>query len=380
MKPSLDLFVFSDALGWELVKRHAFAEKWLPVRLPCRTLPGYSCTCDPTILTGAQPDAHKHFSFFVKAARSSPFSSLRFLSFIPHKLAGHHRIRNRVSRAFARKHGYTGYFQLYSVPFSRLPYLDYTEKKDIYEPGGIIGGQETFFEDWKRSGLKWMRSDWRLGDAKNLDSLEDAVETGKPELAYLFTAGLDALMHRHGTTGELVEEAFRRLDARLKRILDKASSRYHKVRVRIFSDHGMTDVANACDTLNRWEALGFRYGRDYVAAWDSTMARFWFEDETVRSEALDWLGRQTEGDVLSESFLRAEHCWFEDQRYGETFFLLKPGNLFVPSFMNMGFVTGMHGYTPDDRHSTAAFLSTESGESVRELKDLYGLMKGAAYR
>ena len=44
-------------------------------------------------------------------------------------------MRNRVSRWVARRNGYTGYFQLYSVPFSRLPHLDYTEKRDIYMPG-----------------------------------------------------------------------------------------------------------------------------------------------------------------------------------------------------------------------------------------------------
>jgi len=380
MKPSLDLFVFSDALGWELGEAYSFGRSWLPNRMPCRTLLGYSCTCDPTILTGVQPDSHRHFSFFVKAKGASPFASLRYLAVLPHRIAGHHRVRNRVSRLFAKKLGYTGYFQLYSVPFARLPYLDYTEKMDIYEPGGIIGGQETFFEEWKRSGLKWMRSDWRKGDTRNLAELETAVEEGTIELAYLFTAGLDALMHRHGTTNEAVEGAFNQLDKRLEQILTKAQSRYGSVRVRVFSDHGMTDVVNSCDTLRHWEKLGFRYGRDYVAAWDSTMARFWFHDDSVRTEALAWLGAQSEGDLLSEDFLRREHCWFEDQVYGEAFFLLKPGNLFVPSFMNMGFVAGMHGYTPEDSRSTAAFFSTEPDERVDELKDLCGLMKGAARR
>lgn len=381
MSRGLDLFVFSDALGWELAERYQFGAGWLNHRMPCRTLLGYSCTCDPTILTGCQPDQHQHFSFFVKAAPGeSPFRNLGLLGWLPHRIAGHHRIRNQVSRYVARKRGYTGYFQLYSVPFSRLPWLDYTEKRDIYEPGGIIGGQPTVFETWKASGKRWLRSDWRLGDARNLERLEAEVDKGGLQLAYLFTAGLDALMHRQGTGGTDVAGAFAALDQRLQKIVRRAEQTCGPVRVHVFSDHGMTDVRRTSDLLPRWERLGFRYGRDYVAAWDSTMARFWFESDSVRARALEWLTEQPEGRLLDEAELRREHCWFEDSRYGETFYLLDPGTLFVPSFMNMGFVTGMHGYTPDDPDSTAAFLSNDSSATVRQLKDLHPLMCKASLR
>jgi len=92
-------------------------------------------------------------------------------------------VRNRVSRWTARANGYTGYFQLYSVPFSRLPWLDYTEKKDIYEPDGILGGQPAIFEYWKKSGLPWMRSDWRSDDATNVAGLKAALKLGEIRLA-----------------------------------------------------------------------------------------------------------------------------------------------------------------------------------------------------
>ena len=381
MSKGLDLFVFSDALGWELAERYKFGSDWLPHRMPCRTLLGYSCTCDPTILTGCQPDEHLHFSFFVKAASGqSPFRRLGLLGWLPHRIAGHHRIRNRVSRWVARRNHYTGYFQLYSVPFARLPWLDYTEKRDIYEPGGILGGQQTFFETWKTSGKRWMRSDWRLGDARNLDRLEAEVDQGGLQLAYLFTAGLDALMHRHGTGGPGVADAFKILDRRLLKIVRRAEQTCGPVRVHVFSDHGMTDVRRSSDLMPRWERLGFRYGSDYVAAWDSTMARFWFHDETVRRRAMDWLAEQPEGRLLDEQELRREHCWFPDQRYGEAFFLLNPGTLFVPSFMNMGFVTGMHGYSPEHPDSTAAFLSNDNSATVHQLKDLFPIMRNAALR
>ncbi|NQX00511.1 hypothetical protein HQ447_07605, partial [bacterium] len=99
MKPRIDIFVFADALGWAIASRRRFAENLLPVRNRCETLLGYSSTCDPTILTGAIPSEHRHFSFFIKAARgASPFANLRPLGILPELLAGHHRIRNQVSK------------------------------------------------------------------------------------------------------------------------------------------------------------------------------------------------------------------------------------------------------------------------------------------
>jgi hypothetical protein len=40
-------------------------------------------------------------------------------------------------------------------------------------------------------------SDWRRGDATNVASLLRAIDCGEVELAYLFTSGLDGVMHAH---------------------------------------------------------------------------------------------------------------------------------------------------------------------------------------
>ena len=163
--------MFVDALGWKVVQEQGFLPDLLPHQSPCQTVFGYSSTCDPTIITGTQPDEHGHFSCFIDAAGNSPFKALGALAWLPHKLAGYHRIRNKLSAWYARHLKYSGYFQLYSVPFKFLPHLDYTEKRDIYAPGGILGGQETIFAHWERSGKKWMHSNWRKGGEHNLHAM-----------------------------------------------------------------------------------------------------------------------------------------------------------------------------------------------------------------
>jgi len=378
MKARVDLFIFADALGWEIARRRDFASELLPVRNKCETLLGYSATCDPTILTGTLPQDHGHFSFFVKKENTSPFAGTQFLGFLPEVLAGHHRVRNQVSKFFARKMGYTGYFQLYSVPFSKLPYLDYTEKKDIYEPGGINGGQQTIFQNWQDSGKPWMRSDWRLGDVANISHAKQELKKGDAELLYLFTAKLDAVMHKYGTDHPAVDEAYENFHRDLRDLADTAAKNYRDVRIHLFSDHGMANTEICSDLLPRWNKLGYKYGKDYIAVWDSTMARFWFMNEQVRQEATAWLAAQKDGEILSDERLAGYGCLFPDRKYGELFYLLPSGSLFVPSFLNQRKVTAMHGYAPEHKDSAAAWLSNAETLPVNALTDIFPVMLAAS--
>jgi len=378
---SLDLFVFADALGMALVEKRRFMEDLFPCRQPCETLFGYSCTCDPTILTGALPQEHGHFSFFVQdRSGQAPFRWAKYLGWLPEFVAGHHRVRNRVSRWVARAAGYTGYFQLYSVPFSRLPWLDYTEKRDIYEPGGILCGQPAIFEHWKQSGLPWMRSDWRRNDADNVALLKQALEQGEVRLAYLFTSGLDATMHAHTTQSAATDAAFNRFEQWLREIHAIARNRYREVRIHLFSDHGMTDTRQTSRTMLDFEALGLRYGGDYVAVWDSTMARFWFTGAgTVRERVAEWLGQRKEGRVLTDADLKAWGCYFPDGRYGELIFLLHNVIIFAPSFMNRGRVPAMHGFDPGEPDSAACWLTNYPCPTPpKRLDGIFQVMRAAA--
>jgi hypothetical protein len=111
----------------------------------------------------------------------------------------------------------------------------------------------------------------------------------------------------------------------------------------------MTPVIEFCDLKTRIEKLGLVFGQDYVAVYDSTMARFWFLKEFARSIIVETLQKEPQGEILSTEQLKQFECNFSQQKYGDLFFLINPGVLICPSFMGETVLAGMHGYDPADK-------------------------------
>jgi hypothetical protein len=119
---------------------------------------------------------------------------------------------------------------------------------------------------------------------------------------------------------------------------------------------------------------------DYLAVYDSTMARFWFFSERARAQVVDHLHTVACGRILSDDELRDLGILFPDRRYGEVVFLLEPSWLLSNSdFNGNGWrPAGMHGYHPDDSYSDGIFLSTHKSEvELRTIADAYRCMREA---
>jgi hypothetical protein len=377
----LALFVFVDALGQELAERHRVLEDLLPARGPLNTVFGYSCTCAPTILTGLMPRDHGHLSFFTYDPEHSPFRGMQWLDLLPRAITSRARVRNLMSRAAQRALGYTGYFNLYNVPFRALPLMDYTEKRDLYTPGGINSGAPTVLDRLREAGTPFFVTDWRRGEEANLATAEAELDRGEARFAYLYFAELDGILHAEGTRSPRVARKIAWYEGRLRRLLDRLSRRYSRVRLHLFSDHGMADIRDTCDLIRAVSGTGLEFGKDYAAVYDSTMARFFFLKPGAREKILACLAREPRGRVLSDGELAWLGCDFEDRRYGELFFLLDPGVLLCPSFMGERPIAGMHGYHPSDPDSVAFFGASEAPPSMpRRLDDMHSLMWAQAAR
>ncbi|MBX3177029.1 MAG: alkaline phosphatase family protein [Candidatus Hydrogenedentes bacterium] len=371
----LTLCVFIDALGWEVAKRYPMLEDILVERRPLNTIFGYSSTCDPTILTGALPRDHGHFAFFAYAPDRSPFKHYKYFRLLPTSIMQRGRVRGKLSQIMKRVHGFTGYFQLYNMPFKWLHLFTYTEQNNIFEPGGINGGQPTIFDYLRDNNIPYCRPEG-YNEPESVAEVEAAIDEGAVSFVYLFLGRLDAILHQYGAAGDPVKQHIAWYEGEIRRIYEKAAAQYSEVHLYIFSDHGMTDIRQTCDVMARIESLGLAFGEDYAAAYDSTMARFWFLKPGAREKIEAALAEEPLGHTMSAEELASYGCDFPGNTYGDLFFLMNPGVLICPSHMGVKPLAGMHGFAPGDPDSVAALLANVPvAPEITGLEHLYALMR-----
>ena len=370
----LSIVTFIDALGWEILRERQFMENELPFRRPLRSVLGFSSACVPSILTGRLPRDHGHWSFFYKSDGPSPLRGLRWLRCLPSRLTDKGRVRGLISRYVAKLLGFTGYFQLYNIPFQHIDRFDYCEKRDLFRAGGINNGQN-IFEYLTAADIPFHVSEWRDSEPENISSLKTAIGNGEIEFAFLYLAAMDSLLHQVGKGSLEVDKKLAWYEQQLRELFAFARQHYDEVRLFVCSDHGMATVHTHVDLMSKIERLPFRFGQDYVATYDSTMARFWFENADAEVAIREALESVREGRVLSRNELEALGCDFERDQYGELIFLLDAGSIIVPSHMGTKPITGMHGYHPDHADSDAVLLSNVlPPNDPRAIIDVFKLM------
>jgi predicted AlkP superfamily pyrophosphatase or phosphodiesterase len=376
--PKISILVFIDALGWEVLKGRRFMEEALPIRRKLRSVFGFSSACIPSILTGLMPRDHRHWSFFYYSPETSPFKPLRLLGMLPSSLVDRGRVRNLISKLIKRLYSYTGYFQLYNIPFEHVDKFDYCEKSDLFVPGGMNRG-ENIFDHLSRAGVPYHVSDWRDSEEDNLEAVKTDLRKGEIKFALLYMASMDALLHEVGKESPRVDEKLSWYEAQLNEVMRVAADHYDQVRLFICSDHGMATVHTHFDLMSKVESLGLQFGRDYTATYDSTMGRFWFHNSSARERITELLEQVPQGRVLPKEELKELGCDFEGDQYGELIFLMDAGVLIVPSHMGLKPITGMHGYHPDDPDSDASLLSNvEPPNDPGAITDVFRLMRAEA--
>ena len=374
----VELFLFIDALGWELVSRTGFMAEELPFRRRIEMQFGYSSTAIPTILSGKTPAEHGHLGLFRFAPEQSPFRALGRIAPLmkPESFWNRGRVRHLLSRLIGRLYGFTGYFQLYQMPFRKLPMMDYCEKRDLFAPGGMEE-IENLRDLLTRHGVNGHISDWHIGDRGNFAAARRAIAEGATFL-FVYTAELDALLHQYPV---LLHDRIReKLDWYREEILtlfQTCRDAGRSLRLTVISDHGMTPLTRTVDLRAAVEKTGLTFGRDYGACYDSTLFRVTFlspEAEPVIREALRPFGDS--GRWLTEEEEKRYGIYRKDRYFGDAVFLMNPGVQIAPSDMGTHALNGMHGFAPEDKDSQAVVLSTdEIPPQVLRVADYFGLMK-----
>lgn len=375
----IQIHVLIDALGWKFLEGQPFLDDVLPYRKPLRTVLGFSSGAIPTILTGLPPSQHSHWNLFYYDPQGSPYRWLRHFRFVPGPVLNHRVTRKALKEMGKRVLGLGRNFECCVRP-SLLPYFNFVERRNIYARDGVAGAQ-TIFDLLAANGVPhhiYSYHDW--SDEEILRRAQEDVGSSGATFFFVYLCEMDMVLHDHcGDSGAFAkrlgwyETGLRELFRRAKRVDPEA-------KFTLFSDHGMTPVNQHVDLVKEIEALGLDMPSDYLAVYDSTMARFWFMNSKAREAVVRCLEEQPCGRILPDAELRQLGVCFEDRRYGELIFLLHPGWLLSHSdFHGKGWMpSGMHGYHPDDPYSDAVFLSSFSpAMEVRTIADIFYCMRMA---
>lgn len=375
MNRILPLFIMVDACGWEIVKNDPFLQALAPHRQKLRSIFGYSSTCVPSILSGRTPVEHRNWCYFIHSPETSPFKPLRWLQWLPRALTSRRIVRRLLTKLVKKHLGFEGYFDLYNMPFQHIASYDFTEKKSPLKPQGMNRGTN-IFDDLEAAGVRYFVSDPDKSEEQNRDELIARIKARDIDFAFIYWAGLDGLLHRVGNDSPLIGEKLREYETWIGAVHETASRYYDKVPLHVFSDHGMANCDVHVDLMAKLKTVPLRFGKDYSAVYDSTMARFWFHTPGARETMEAALRAMPEGRIMPDSELAELNTLFEDRAFGELIYLMPEGTLIVPSHMGERPIRAMHGYHPDDPHSYATLFTNEPTlpAKVTAINDIYKLM------
>ena len=380
--PPLNLFVLIDALGWQVLKDQPFLSSELPYRTPLKTVLGYSSGAIPTILTGLAPAQSGRWNLLYYDPINSPFSWLRWASFLPQRLLDNRYSRKLIKELGRRALGMGPLFECVVSP-QLLPWFNWVEKENIYKAGGIAEAKSIFDVLQERQLQYRVYSYHNYSDAQIIARASRDMRESGASFYFLYLSEIDRFLHANRQDHSAISKTLAWYNARLRELFVVAEEIDPRAHFVVMSDHGMTAVHSRYDLVGKIEKLGLKMPKDYLSVYDSTMARFWIYNDAARRAIVGELERTPCGRILDDAELEQLGVFFSDRRYGELVFLLDPGWLFARSDFNGGGwqPSGMHGYHPADPDSDAIFLSNwRPNHRIETIADLFSCLQQALER
>jgi len=379
MTQRLQVIALIDALGWEYIRERSFLEDVLPYRTPLQTVLGFSSGAIPTMLTGLMPERHGHWNLFYYDPEHAPFWWLKAFNWLPKPVLDNRYSRKAIKELGRRVLHLGPTFECAVLP-NLLPYFNFSERHDIYVPKGIEG-VPSLFDELEREGRNYRVYTYQqYSDAEIIRRAKLDIAESDATFFFLYLCEMDGFLHMHCNEPEAIDKKLQWYEEQLREVFRVAHERDPDVSLVVCSDHGMTPVRQHADLVAQVERLGLRMPQDYLAVYDSTMARFWFFSEQARKRVSAVLESLDCGRVLTKDELREFGLNFPDNRYGELIFLLNAGWMVAESeFNGRGwYPEGMHGYHPSDVYSDAIFLSNEKPQQpMRTIADVYYSIRDA---
>lgn len=271
---------------------------------------------DPTLFTGLSPHEHKVWQLRLKLGYD--FNKKFACDYLPD-------IVTTTSQCFI--HMYTGSFNLASIPDwrrRRFEILKIRYDKKELKRFLKINGFNTFFNMIGESNCNYIYNT----KLNKLDQVSPRLFHKNLRFELIETHALDTLEHWFLDDEERMIDSYNKIDQFARFLHSECKSR--GITLMILADHGMELVKNSVDIMKKIDELGIR-NNEITYYVEASKARFWFHSDSAKEKMLNYLSKNPEGVLLSYKDMHKFNVKFEDDRYGEYYFVLNPGTIFFPN-------------------------------------------------
>ncbi len=311
-----------------------------------------------TLFSGTWPVTNGGWTNFIKKENGKSFSPLMANFFLISDLIPNDRLswdfRYLIYKLLNKPVPIPNLIPAYLLKF-------FVSKMDSIFQDKALGNIPTLFDAIKGSGKTFTIINQFLdSDEKIAERTINYLERGSySDLIYLKFSSLDSFGHKFGPNSKLNYDRVRIIDTLIKNIIETAKNCDDDFSFLIFSDHGMSPVSEYIDIFRILSNTSLKICKDYIIFLDSTMARFWFNNEKARQDITYLLPRIKNGYVLTDIDLYENNLPINKAEHGELIFALKEGTVMRPDFFhNHTIMKGMHGHFKSHYDNPILLLDT----------------------
>tara|TARA_B100000242_G_scaffold3345_1_gene1984 strand:+ start:889 stop:2088 length:1200 start_codon:yes stop_codon:yes gene_type:complete len=262
-----------------------------------------------------------------------------------------------------------GTFFPFNIPFKKLS--DFRLTEDGFD-NLIISSEDSIYNKgfgvFKRASTDMSSAMIGCDESRLNDVLENL---GNPNYQFfpVYVSKMDFIGHYFGTSSNETFNALKEVDEQISNFVADAKMINHKIKIILCGDHGMTDI---CKKIDIEKKLKDSFKEEIISNKlnyfiDSTLIRFWFNDENLRTQLKVFLHENfiSFGDIVHAKDYE-EKGIPKNKMYGDMIFLCHSGVIISPDFFNSKKnLKGMHGYIPkDDSNFGFCMIIENKGERV----------------
>ena len=357
--------VMVDALRFDYVEKYSkgFLKERAALGTTAELVPTFAFEPDAAYLAGLYPEESDDGARFWRSLKPSPLRWPAVLDSLPSlPQVAVRRCIDLMIRGLSRYPAVRSSGGTARIPFRALNYFEDRNRWHLDDQDFCRA--ETIFDVLRRKGRQWRYFGFpkSSSDARAVAGQLRRTDLSQVDFVFAIISNLDHTGHQFGPDSPQMAASVERVERWLQEMHDYLSEDHEDVEFIVFGDHGMSAVDGVVNVQEALADCSAEFGKEYVYFLDSTLARFWFFDETARGKITRCLESLQGVRIIDTADRERYRINYPHNRYGDLVYWVDAPRIILPNyFQGSSSVKGMHGYRSEVRDNHAAFIRWSSG-------------------